>query len=63
MPQKPHILSQLDEIYRLVRDLIIFEEKKNLANFVVRVPPLVENSQKNFFSEYDQITRQSIDLV
>ena len=27
VPRKPHILTQLDEIYRLVRDLTIFEEK------------------------------------
>ena len=48
MPQKPYILSQLDEIYRLVRDLIIYEEKKIRPIFLVRVPPLVKNSQKIF---------------
>jgi hypothetical protein len=33
VPQKTHILTQLNEIYRLVRDLTIFEEK-NFGNFL-----------------------------
>ena len=55
---KPHILTQLDEIFRLVRDLTIFEEKKFWSIFVVRVPPLDKKSQKNFFFKYSQITYQ-----
>jgi hypothetical protein len=34
--QKPNFLTQLDEIYRLVRDLTINEEKKFWSIFMVR---------------------------
>ncbi len=42
-PQKPHILTQLDEIYRLVRDLTIFEKKNFLTFFDQRGDPYHEN--------------------
>ena len=38
-------------------------KKKFWSIFLVRVPPLVKKSQKNFFFKYGQITHQSIDLV
>ena len=63
LAQKPHISTQFDEIYLLVRDLTKTDGKKIWPIFVVRVPPLVKKSQKNFFFKYGQITHQSIDLV
>ncbi len=47
-PQKPHISTQLEEIYRLVHDFTIFEEKKNLTFFDQRGDPYHEN-WPNFF--------------
>jgi hypothetical protein len=58
VPQKPHILSQLDEIYRLVRDLIIFGKKIFLTIFDQRGDPYHENWPNFFFFKYDQITHQ-----
>jgi len=60
---KTIIYTQLDEIFRLVRDLTIFEEKIFLTFFDQRGDPYHENWPKFFFFKYGQITHQSIDLV
>jgi hypothetical protein len=57
-----YILTELVEIYRLVCNLTLFEEKTFWSIFVVRVPFWLKRSQTFFLSESSQITHQTIDL-
>jgi hypothetical protein len=57
-----HIHTQLDEIYRLVRDLTIFR-KKNFLTFFDQGGTLTKKIDQNFFFKYGHITHQSTDLV
>ncbi len=58
----PHILTQFDEIYRLVYDLTIYDECLFRMFFTSR-DLYVEKSTFFYISVFDQITHQSIDLV
>ena len=58
----PHILTQFDEIYRLVYDLTIYDELFFGCFFTSR-DLYVEKSTFFHLSKYGQIIYQSIDLV
>jgi len=46
--QKPHILTQFDENYRLINDFTLFLEK-NWPSFWIMIPPSVKKGKKPFF--------------
>ena len=62
VPLWPHILTQFDEIYRLVYDLTIYDEFLFRLFFTSR-DLYVEKSTFFYLSVSGQITHQSIDLV
>jgi hypothetical protein len=58
----PHILTQFDEIYRLVYDMTIYDQFLFLQFFTLR-DLHVEKWPYFYLSVFGQITHQSIDLV